>query len=490
MLLPELVEKYLTHWSVYQHVRITNPAQSKYKDPGGALRNWRSGGFTPPRTGIIDAAKIIGCSEKELAMICYGADSQAAAIAAHQESRRADARERAAKQRAHAPKRPPSKPQLVAALIQQLRSSDNESLPALIAKCIPDGTSVNSHAIRDCGDHGYKSPVHVLLSWLRGINEIPAPKISRAAILIGCSERELAMTCFGAESQAAAIEKLQRAIADKENEARRIRYNSSATDREDHIKRNRERRAAQKAARIAAGGLSFRVMVRWGLMTEGERMERVRAGRRHYKRTVEKFRGGKITLDGQAVTIKEVLRELRSMRRRAERAILTLEQCAENLTKKPWLIHGFRTLAAWERSGDPRGMQAAEERATRQRQRWQITTHRRRAKEKSAAGDGIGLFQWIGVMKAWDYRCAYCGRHRSEVRDPARKMDLEIEHVVPMPLGPNSVGNIVPACKPCNSSKSDSDVTEWAKSVQITLSDRVMAIYRANIPETSHAKGE
>lgn len=490
MLLPELVEKYLTHWSVSRHIRTTAPVQDRYNDPGGSLRKWRAGECIPPRTGIIDAAKIIGCSERELAMACYGADSQEGALAAHREFRREEAKKRAAAQRQLAPKRPPSGPQLVAALIEQLRAGDGIGLPALIAKRIPSGVSVASYAARECGDHGYRSPGIVLLNWLHGENGIPAPKIRSASVLIGCSERELAMACYGVDSQEAAIEKKRREHVKRGVNKTRIKYGENAAYRKERQENNRQRRAAARAARIAAGGLSFRSMVRLGLLTEAERMERIRAGRRNYKRTVERFRDGKITLDGQAVTIREVLRELRGMRRRAERAILALERCAGKLAKKPWMEHGFQTLAAWERSGDPRAMAVAEERAVRQRQRWQITKHRRRAKEKLAAGDGIGLFQWLGVMKAWDYRCAYCGRHRTEVRDPTRKMDLEIEHVVPMPLGPNAVGNIVPACKPCNSSKSDLDVTQWAKSVQITLSDRVMAIYRANIPETSHAKGE
>ena len=99
------------------------------------------------------------------------------------------------------------------------------------------------------------------------------------------------------------------------------------------------------------------------------------------------------------------------------------------------------------------------------------------------------MFAWFALMREWGYRCAYCNAHRSEIRDPSRKMDLEIEHVVPMPLGPNSPCNIVPACKCCNSSKSDSDLLDWARWRGLSLSSRVLAVYQSNQPGASNAAG-
>ena len=53
--------------------------------------------------------------------------------------------------------------------------------------------------------------------------------------------------------------------------------------------------------------------------------------------------------------------------------------------------------------------------------------------------------QWEAIKRAYNYKCAYCGR----------KMDnLEREHVIPVKLGgPFVAWNIVPACHRCNARK-------------------------------------
>jgi hypothetical protein len=54
-----------------------------------------------------------------------------------------------------------------------------------------------------------------------------------------------------------------------------------------------------------------------------------------------------------------------------------------------------------------------------------------------------------------DFTCAYCG---------ARGVKLECDHVVPVSRGgSNSDENLVAACKPCNRSKSNMLVEEWAR---------------------------
>lgn len=54
----------------------------------------------------------------------------------------------------------------------------------------------------------------------------------------------------------------------------------------------------------------------------------------------------------------------------------------------------------------------------------------------------------------FDNSCAYCGTAKQ----------LTIDHIVPVSKGgKNMVGNIVPACKSCNSSKGAKDYEEWFK---------------------------
>lgn len=57
--------------------------------------------------------------------------------------------------------------------------------------------------------------------------------------------------------------------------------------------------------------------------------------------------------------------------------------------------------------------------------------------------------------------CAYCRGKFPEVR-------FSIDHVVPLSRGgEDSIGNIVPACLPCNQSKSSRTVTEWRQSLTV-----------------------
>jgi 5-methylcytosine-specific restriction endonuclease McrA len=76
--------------------------------------------------------------------------------------------------------------------------------------------------------------------------------------------------------------------------------------------------------------------------------------------------------------------------------------------------------------------------------RWR--DRQRKAKRRALiAGDTVSMEEWIEICSAHDHRCKYCGE-RPEV--------LEMDHVVALSLGgKHEASNIVPACKPCNSSK-------------------------------------
>lgn len=63
---------------------------------------------------------------------------------------------------------------------------------------------------------------------------------------------------------------------------------------------------------------------------------------------------------------------------------------------------------------------------------------------------------WRKLLARFDGRCAYCGEQRD---------DLQREHVIPLSRGgTHGVGNIVPACPPCNYAKKDKLLIEWRSS--------------------------
>jgi 5-methylcytosine-specific restriction endonuclease McrA len=75
---------------------------------------------------------------------------------------------------------------------------------------------------------------------------------------------------------------------------------------------------------------------------------------------------------------------------------------------------------------------------------------RRRAKKRSAPGSHSKA-EWLALLAFFHGGCAYCAS-TATTRD----------HVVPLARGgADSIENILPACKPCNSSKGDRLLAEW-----------------------------
>lgn len=72
--------------------------------------------------------------------------------------------------------------------------------------------------------------------------------------------------------------------------------------------------------------------------------------------------------------------------------------------------------------------------------------------ERSIDGE-FTIVEWQAVLAAFNGKCAYC--------DADGRMT--IEHLTPLSRqGTNQVGNIAPACHPCNSRKSDQTAEEFA----------------------------
>jgi hypothetical protein len=81
-----------------------------------------------------------------------------------------------------------------------------------------------------------------------------------------------------------------------------------------------------------------------------------------------------------------------------------------------------------------------------------------RVRRRGREATDHGYWSWSDFMRIaqrFDFRCAYCG-HRGVDQ-------LEPDHVVPVSRqGANTVANLLPACKPCNSDKRDLLLDEWA----------------------------
>ncbi|GAC66883.1 hypothetical protein GS4_05_00920 [Gordonia soli NBRC 108243] len=71
-----------------------------------------------------------------------------------------------------------------------------------------------------------------------------------------------------------------------------------------------------------------------------------------------------------------------------------------------------------------------------------------------AADNDLTPVQWERVRSAWG-GCAYCG---------ATDTPLQRDCVQPISVGGRyTVGNVVPACRSCNTSKCNSEVTMWMR---------------------------
>jgi 5-methylcytosine-specific restriction endonuclease McrA len=85
--------------------------------------------------------------------------------------------------------------------------------------------------------------------------------------------------------------------------------------------------------------------------------------------------------------------------------------------------------------------------------------HKRRSK-KAECTEHYTLGELRELFEKCGNRCAYC----------KKKKKLTVDHIVPLAKGgANSIRNIQFLCKPCNSSKCDSDPIEWAQKKGLLL---------------------
>jgi 5-methylcytosine-specific restriction endonuclease McrA len=90
-------------------------------------------------------------------------------------------------------------------------------------------------------------------------------------------------------------------------------------------------------------------------------------------------------------------------------------------------------------------------RASRTRQ---ARASRRRQRRLAAVVNDLTSAQWAAIVAAWG-GCAYCGKP-----DDAPQRDC----VLPVSRGGRyTLDNVVPACRACNASKCNSEVTAWLR---------------------------
>ncbi|WP_437022661.1 HNH endonuclease [Streptomyces sp. enrichment culture] len=84
---------------------------------------------------------------------------------------------------------------------------------------------------------------------------------------------------------------------------------------------------------------------------------------------------------------------------------------------------------------------------------WKNARDRRRAQIRSASETRIVTSRdWQRMLLAYRHCCAYCGASG----------DMTMDHVVPVSRGGrHAIGNLVPACLPCNLAKNAMFLFEW-----------------------------
>jgi len=66
--------------------------------------------------------------------------------------------------------------------------------------------------------------------------------------------------------------------------------------------------------------------------------------------------------------------------------------------------------------------------------------------------------EWLMLQTEYDNKCAYCGKITK----------LTIDHVVPISRGgEHDIGNVLPACKSCNSKKNTKLLSEWIPEMEL-----------------------
>lgn len=96
---------------------------------------------------------------------------------------------------------------------------------------------------------------------------------------------------------------------------------------------------------------------------------------------------------------------------------------------------------------------------------------RKRKRRMDAADNDLTAAEWTAIRAAWG-ACAYCG-----MADQLLQKDC----VLPLSRGGRyTLTNVVPACRSCNASKCNEEVTHWLRRKRLDESAFLLRFYEVN----------
>jgi 5-methylcytosine-specific restriction endonuclease McrA len=100
---------------------------------------------------------------------------------------------------------------------------------------------------------------------------------------------------------------------------------------------------------------------------------------------------------------------------------------------------------------------AAKSKAWREANRvyFQVRERNRKAAKLNNPGSvGVSERDWVRLCRRYDHSCAYCGQKPEHT--------LQMDHVIPLSKGGrHAIGNVLPACGPCNLTKNAALLILW-----------------------------
>lgn len=150
---------------------------------------------------------------------------------------------------------------------------------------------------------------------------------------------------------------------------------------------------------------------------------------------------------------------------------LTCEHCGKNFRSKfkkaRMCSDRCRKRAGYDRNADDRrrytrAWTAANQHTEAYRVASQVKYNNRRAAKVANPGSiGVSVTEWLRILRAHGFRCAYCG---------IRPERLTQDHVIPLSRGGrHAPANCVPACKSCNYSKGGKLLVEWKRRRRVRI---------------------
>jgi len=95
------------------------------------------------------------------------------------------------------------------------------------------------------------------------------------------------------------------------------------------------------------------------------------------------------------------------------------------------------------------------------------SSRRRRARLMNASVPGVCERDWRRLVARYGGRCAYCNSAGA----------MTVDHVIPLIRGGrHAIGNVLPACRSCNSSKRDDLLAHWRAGIARARLKRAAAL--------------